>query len=84
MIWQLFNAVLKGSEVAGETDMEFLDGNADTSGRDAISDSFWIHTEVQEKMNAMDKGIHIGSWGQLQGMSITLYAHSFNSHILSR
>ncbi|PPR00630.1 hypothetical protein CVT24_005476 [Panaeolus cyanescens] len=47
VIWQVFNAVEKGAEIAGETDMAFLQ-------------------EIKDKKARMDKGIRVGSWGQLQ------------------
>ncbi|KAF9042891.1 glycoside hydrolase family 95 protein [Panaeolus papilionaceus] len=47
VIWQVFNAVEKGAELAGETDTAFL-------------------KEIADKKARMDKGIKIGSWGQLQ------------------
>lgn len=33
--------------------------------------------EVQAKRAQMDKGIHIGSWGQLQGKVGSVYSHDY-------
>jgi alpha-L-fucosidase 2 len=65
MIWQLFNAIEKGFAASGDTDTAFLDGKlTHPITVDILKES---KTEVKAKRAKMDKGIHIGSWGQLQG-----------------
>ncbi|KAF9053868.1 glycoside hydrolase family 95 protein [Hymenopellis radicata] len=67
LIWQLFNAVIKGFEASGDHDQAFLQ-------------------EVIDKREVMDKGIHIGSWGQLQEWKIDhddpLDTHRHLSHLI--
>ncbi|TCD62716.1 hypothetical protein EIP91_006542, partial [Steccherinum ochraceum] len=67
LIWQLFNAVEKGFEAAGDTDTAFLE-------------------EVRQKRAQMDKGIHIGSWGQLQEWKLDMDnpsdTHRHLSHLI--
>ncbi|KAI0051595.1 glycoside hydrolase family 95 protein [Auriscalpium vulgare] len=67
LIWQLFNAVEKGFEAAGDNDQAFL-------------------SEVQMKRSTMDKGIHIGSWQQLQEWKFDMDArndtHRHLSHLV--
>lgn len=57
----------KGAEAAGERDKKFLDGIFSYHGylADLISDMLIL--EVHTKLSQMDKGIRVGSWGQLQG-----------------
>ena len=66
LIWQLFNAVEKGAEAAGESDKNFLDGQFLFMCGDP-SNFIEGLLEIKSKRAQMDKGIHIGSWGQLQG-----------------
>ncbi|KAI0339318.1 glycoside hydrolase family 95 protein [Trametopsis cervina] len=67
LIWQLFNAVEKGWDASGDTDMSFLE-------------------EVRTKRAQMDKGIHIGSWGQLQEWKLDMDSptdtHRHLSHLI--
>ena len=68
LIWELFNAVLKGSEDAGETNIEFLRRKSmnQYSLRSALPDTF-IPLEIEVARGGLDRGLHIGKWGQLQG-----------------
>ena len=71
MIWQLFNAVEKGFAASGETDQAFLQG-ALVLLLGVIRRCLMLSTEVLAKRAQMDKGLHIGSWGQLQGQIYNL------------
>jgi alpha-L-fucosidase 2 len=51
IVAQLFETVLQGYSIAGETDMSFVD-------------------RVNTTLSMMDKGAHIGSWGQIQEWKI--------------
>jgi alpha-L-fucosidase 2 len=65
LIWQLFNAIEKGFPMSGDDDMAFLEG-----GFSLQSFTDWPAqgiSEVRAKRSKIDKGIRIGSWGQLQG-----------------
>jgi hypothetical protein len=66
IIWQLFNAVEKGYTLAGDDDEAFLQGMLSVRCEAQYRLSRLL-SEVRNKRAAMDKGIHIGSWGQLQG-----------------
>ncbi|KAH9896616.1 Six-hairpin glycosidase-like protein [Cubamyces lactineus] len=67
LIWQLFNAIEKGFDAAGDTDTDFLG-------------------EVISKRDQMDKGIHVGSWGQLQEWKVDMDSptdtHRHLSHLI--
>ncbi|KAJ8481341.1 hypothetical protein ONZ51_g6064 [Trametes cubensis] len=67
LIWQLFNAIEKGFDAAGDTDTDFLN-------------------EVIFKRDQMDKGIHVGSWGQLQEWKVDMDSptdtHRHLSHLI--
>jgi alpha-L-fucosidase 2 len=67
IIWQLFNAVLKGYKAAGETDKEFVN-------------------DVANAVSKMDKGVRIGSWGQLQEWKVDMDSptdtHRHLSHLI--
>ncbi|TFK47366.1 glycoside hydrolase family 95 protein [Heliocybe sulcata] len=67
VIWQLFNAVEKGFDASGDTNLAFFE-------------------EVQSKRAQMDKGIHTGSWGQLQEWKVDLDrqndTHRHLSHLI--
>ena len=67
IIWQLFNAIEKGFEAAGD-DLDFL-------------------AEIRAKKAQMDKGVHIGSWGQLQEWKVDLDSptdtHRHLSHLVT-
>ncbi|KAI0746485.1 Six-hairpin glycosidase-like protein [Daedaleopsis nitida] len=67
LIWQLFNAIVKGFPASGDTDTDFLDA-------------------VKSKLSQMDKGIHIGSWGQLQEWKVDMDSptdtHRHLSHLI--
>ncbi|KAI0055966.1 hypothetical protein BV25DRAFT_1921377 [Artomyces pyxidatus] len=65
LIWQLFNAVEKGYAEAGDTDEAFLAGILFIALR-MLDHEPIRSSEVRSKRAQMDKGIHIGSWGQLQ------------------
>ena len=64
----MFNAVEKGFTASGDIDTAFLEGNWDWKiySYTLIVDC----TEVKAKRAQMDKGLRIGSWGQLQGSHI--------------
>jgi alpha-L-fucosidase 2 len=65
----MFNAVEKGWEASGDNDISFIEGTllfVDMS-EILMADIFSLLLEVRAKQAQMDKGIHIGSWGQLQG-----------------
>jgi alpha-L-fucosidase 2 len=64
LIWQLFNSVEKGYQASGDTDTAFFEG---TLSSPLSSSAFDLNAEVMRKRAQMDKGIRIGSWGQLQG-----------------
>jgi alpha-L-fucosidase 2 len=66
LIWQLFNAVEKGSEASGDNDTAFLAGKTRDFrvNRDLQP---LVRTEIISKRAQMDKGLKIGSWGELQG-----------------
>ena len=78
LIWQLFNAVEKGFTAAGDTDAGFLDGWR-ISHLLTLKGLHTNRAEVLSKRARMDKGIHIGSWGQLQG--IQSYARVVKSSV---
>jgi alpha-L-fucosidase 2 len=61
----LFNSVEKGYELSGDDDEEFIEGRYALLGIYCTSHVGIV--EVRSKIQQMDKGIHIGSWGQLQG-----------------
>ncbi|EPQ51576.1 hypothetical protein GLOTRDRAFT_108097 [Gloeophyllum trabeum ATCC 11539] len=67
LIWQLFNAVEKGFNASGDSDVAFLENVRNTRAQ-------------------MDKGIHIGSWGQLQEWKVDLDkqndTHRHLSHLI--
>ncbi|KAL1751423.1 glycoside hydrolase family 95 protein [Schizophyllum commune] len=67
LLWQLFNAVEKGYEAAGDDDGDFLDA-------------------IRAARNKMDKGIHIGSWEQLQEWKVDMDdpddTHRHLSHLI--
>jgi alpha-L-fucosidase 2 len=66
LIWQLFNAVVKGFTASGDIDTAFLEGSSLTAHLDPHGLNV-DYTEVKTKRAQMDKGLRIGSWGQLQG-----------------
>ena len=66
LIWQLFNAVEKGAAAAGETDEDFLTSESMLTSKFERWNLF-SPTDITDTKTKMDKGIHIGSWGQLQG-----------------
>lgn len=70
MIWELLNAVEKGYAISGDDDEAFLRGMSLTCTTGWLSR---LSTEVRSKKAAMDKGVHIGSWGQLQGENLITF-----------
>ena len=64
VIWQLFNAIEQGHAAAGDTDTEFLNCMFPY-----LSDGSFLTESpaVLSKRAQMDKGVRVGSWGQLQG-----------------
>jgi alpha-L-fucosidase 2 len=65
LIWELFNAVEKASKFVGETDLTFLSGGSLTVLRSIFALS--LSAEVKAKRAKLDRGLHIGRYGQLQG-----------------
>jgi alpha-L-fucosidase 2 len=67
----LLNAIEKGWAASGDTDTAFLNGEIIVAPENRSNGSLFCMAEVKAKKAQMDKGIHIGSWGQLQGPSIS-------------
>lgn len=86
LIWQLFNAVEKGFAASGDTDAAFLQGLSPLRCDDVegLTGSHMYYlllyvAEVRDKRARMDKGIHIGSWGQLQGWLFSFFTFAVGS-----
>ena len=60
----------KGFAASGDTDQAFLQGTFESICLIVMSASD-VAAEVLAKRDQMDKGLHIGSWGQLQGQIYT-------------
>ena len=67
LIWQLFNAVEKGFTESGDTDVAFLSGECESINFKGTLILEHFISELRMKREMMDKGLKVGSWGQLQG-----------------
>ncbi len=77
LIWQLFNAVEKGFTESGDTDVAFLSGECELINFKATLILEHFISEIRMKREMMDKGLKVGSWGQLQGCfkGLIFYLH---------
>ena len=65
LIWELFNAVEKASPFVGETDQVFLSGTSIKDRQSVVCINSSV--EVKTKRAKLDRGLHIGRYGQFQG-----------------